>query len=308
FKVIHLLAAAATVMVLSVAAHAADTHSYSVKSGTYSGAQMVWITPDEGVDLYYTTDGSAPTEDDAPVEGCPVVVAKNTKLRCAAYSDGELVERSSVTIKVRAAAPRASVKSGSYATPFGVKLTCADEDADIYYTTDGSIPDKTAQRYNGTIPIKEDTTLKFVTYKKGFAYSKCVTAEYTIGAQADPECQKLFELVNDYRAQYGLSELREHAALTEAAEIRAEELATSFSHYRPDGTKWDVLLAEYGIRKNVRAENLAGFATPEEAFWFWQNSYYHDVNMLNAQAVYLGVGHYSCGGANYWILLLIGEE
>ncbi len=309
FKPIHFIAAAETALMIGCCASAAETHSYSLQSGTYSSTQLVRLTPDEGVDLYYTTDGTLPDTDSEKASGKPLIIAENTRIRCSAYKDGECVETSAVSVKIRAAAPKASAKSGTYFNPFGVTLSCADKEADIYYTTDGSVPSKKSTLYTGTIPITEDTTLKFITYKSGCSYSKYATRKYVISNEfADSECKQLFDMVNDYRVRCGLDKLETLPALTEAAQLRAKELCVLFSHYRPNGTKWDALLADAGLRRSVRAENLAGFATAEEAFNFWVNSYYHNANMLNPQATSLAVGHYEAGGSNYWILLLIGEE
>ena len=305
-RFMHILAAAVVSVALSVTAHAAETHSYSLKSGTYSGAQLVFIDADEDTELYYTTDGSTPDDKDAQADFSPIVVTENTKIRCAAYRDGVLEERSSLTLKIRTDAPEASADSGCYSAGFAVRLTCPDKDADIYYTTDGSVPSKKATLYKGPVPITEDTTLKFIAYKDGCNYSKYCTREYKIGV--DPECMELLELVNAHRAAYGLDKLSVMPLLSDIAMKRAEELETCFSHWRPNGTKWDTLLAEYGLKRSVRAENLAGFATAEDAFSFWVNSYYHNVNMLNYQAEYIGIGHYDNGRSNYWILLFLGDE
>lgn len=307
FRIIPLLAAVAAAIAIGCHADAADTHSYSLKSGTYSGGQLVWLTHDEGVDLYYTTDGSEPDCESTKAEGAPIVAVKNTKIRCAAYIDGECVERSSVSIKIRTASPEASVPDGSYANAFGVTLSCADKQAKIYYTTDGSIPTNQSTPYNGTIPITEDTTLKFIAYRDGYTYSRYVTREYTITEGfADSECQWLFDMINDYREQCGLERLAALPTLGEAAQIRAQEAGVYFSHYRPNGTKWDSVLSEYGLYRNVRAENIAGFTAAQDALRFWKNSYYHNINMLNADAKYLGVGH--CDNGSAWVLLIIGED
>ena len=139
-------AAAVIMMLISVTAGAANTHDYSHKSGTYSGGQLVWITADDDVELYYTVDGSLPDNGCTPVGDLPVVVTENTKIRCAAYTDGMLTERSSVTIKIRTAQPHASVQSGSYAGSVRVALTCPDKNAKIFYTTDGSVPDNSSKQ------------------------------------------------------------------------------------------------------------------------------------------------------------------
>lgn len=49
---------------------------------------------------------------------------------------------------------------------------------EIWYTVDGSVPDRNAQRYTGPIALAETTTLQAVTYKDGYGYSFPVKAEF----------------------------------------------------------------------------------------------------------------------------------
>lgn len=50
-----------------------------------------------------------------------------------------------------------SAASGFYDEKFELTLTCSEEGASIYYTTDGSIPDRTSTSYTGPISIKNKT-------------------------------------------------------------------------------------------------------------------------------------------------------
>ena len=57
-------------------------------SGTYVGAQTVVLsTATEGAEIYYTTDGSAPTAASTKYTG-PIVISKNTTLKAIAVKDG----------------------------------------------------------------------------------------------------------------------------------------------------------------------------------------------------------------------------
>lgn len=49
-----------------------------------------------------------------------------------------------------------------------VELGCISEDVTIYYTLDGSAPDKTKSKYTSPVVIKETATLKARAYKQGF--------------------------------------------------------------------------------------------------------------------------------------------
>lgn len=59
---------------------------------------------------------------------------------------------------------KASVKSGYYEQELEVELNSETAGAEIYYTLDGSAPDKTADLYSEAITIGESLTLKTVAY------------------------------------------------------------------------------------------------------------------------------------------------
>ena len=298
-------------LAVSGTAHAAETHSYSIKSGVYDEPQMVWMSVDEDIDIYYTTDGSVPSQETTPlVKEIPIIVTESTRIRCAAYRDGVLAENSALTVKIRTDKPSASNKGGCYTEPVRVKLSCPDEDAVIYYTTDGSTPDETSKQYTKPLLIKTDAVIRFAAYSDGCASSRIVTEEYDIGAAYEDErCQQLYVLLNDVRKQYGLAALEVMPELSAIAQQRAGECASYFSHYRADGTKWDSLLAQAGLKRDVRAENIAYFyPNAKQALNGWMNSYGHRANILNADARYIGVGCYGSGNNIYWALIFIGEE
>lgn len=286
--------------------------SLSHTSGTYDSTQLVTIIRDDGSsDIYYTTDGSKPGTDSAVYDGKPIIVSENTVVRMAAYSEDTLVASDKANIKIRTASPSASVEGGEYNKSFKVKLTCDDEDAVIYYTLDGSTPTKESKKYKKAITIKENTTLKFAAFSPDKSRSKVITEKYTISTDEfdNKLCQDLFELVNETRAEYGLSPLKTIDDLTEAAEKRAKEYSYNYSHWRPDGTKWYTILSEYGLKRNTRAENLAYYyKTAKSVLNCWMNDPWHRGNILSADAEYIGIGCYSDGYNTYWCQLFIGGE
>ncbi len=311
FKAVTVLCGIFAGLAISVSAHAADTHTYSISSGSYDSVQFVWIDSDDNIELHYTTDGSVPTESNEIYDSRrPVVITENTKLRCAAYIDGDLVENSSLTVKIRTDCASASKESGTYKDAIKVKLTCPDKEADIYYTTDGSKPTVNSKLYKGALTIKKDTVLKFVTIKDGYTYSKVVTEEYLIGrVYEEAERQTLFELVNKVRKEHGLEPLEEMKELSEIAQQRAEECSYYFSHWRPNGTKWDSLLAKLDLKRNDRAENIAYYyATPKRVLNSWMNSSGHRKNILDPDLKYIGIGYYNNGFCPYWTQIFLGDE
>lgn len=58
-----------------------------------------------------------------------------------------------------------------------IKLGCLEKDADIYFTTDGTIPTKKSKKYNGQFKITETVTVKAIAVRDGFPESKIMVAE-----------------------------------------------------------------------------------------------------------------------------------
>ena len=110
-------------------------------------------------------------------------------------------------------------------------------------------------------------------------------------------------LVNAARQDAGLSELELDADLYAAAQARAQEIAQSFSHTRPDGSSCFTILEEFGISYRAAGENIAmGQRTPEEVMDGWMNSSGHRANILNGTFTSIGVGYYVDGaGAAHWV-------
>lgn len=110
-------------------------------------------------------------------------------------------------------------------------------------------------------------------------------------------------LVNAARQDAGLSELELDADLCAAAQARAQEIAQSFSHTRPDGSSCFTILEEFGISYRAAGENIAmGQRTPEGVMDGWMNSSGHRANILNGTFTSIGVGYYVDGaGAAHWV-------
>lgn len=118
---------------------------------------------------------------------------------------------------------------------------------------------------------------------------------------------EVVELVNEERAKAGLSALTVHTGAASAAQVRAKELATSFSHTRPDGSNFSTALKEAGVNYSGVGENIAyGQQSPQAVMEQWMNSSGHRANILNPDFTSIGVGHYkNANGVNYWTQLFI---
>ena len=113
---------------------------------------------------------------------------------------------------------------------------------------------------------------------------------------------RILELVNEERAKAGVNPLTLDASVTAAAQVRAVECETSFSHTRPNGTSFATALQEAGVSYRGAGENIAwGQKTPEQVMEGWMNSDGHRANILNANYTTIGIGYYqNAAGVNYW--------
>ena len=80
--------------------------------------------------------------------------------------------------------PVISPEGGTYDNVQTVTITCDDEDATIYYTTNGNTPDDGSTEYTGAITVSNSpTTIKAIAYDKDRIYfSDVAEATYTLKA------------------------------------------------------------------------------------------------------------------------------
>ena len=112
-------------------------------------------------------------------------------------------------------------------------------------------------------------------------------------------------LVNEERAKAGLSPLTVDSKVSAAADTRAREIETSFSHTRPDGSSFSTALTQSGVSYRGAGENIAyGQKTPKDVMNSWMNSQGHRANILNKDFTTIGVGyHQNSNGTGYWTQL-----
>jgi uncharacterized protein YkwD len=118
--------------------------------------------------------------------------------------------------------------------------------------------------------------------------------------------QRVIELVNAERTSRGLSPLSYSSEGAQAADIRAKEIVTKFSHTRPDGSSCFTVLSQLGISYKKAGENIAyGQSSPEAVVQSWMNSQGHRENILNESYNYIGVSSYKVGSTIYWAQMFL---
>ena len=127
--------------------------------------------------------------------------------------------------------------------------------------------------------------------------------------------QTALKEINALRAENGADPVSLHDTAAAAAQIRAQELAQSFSHERPDGSMPTTALTELGISLSSVAENIVLTSVPDAALAvdYWKNSTGHFKNMINPEFQSMAIGCYYDENATSetpysWCLFLFTED
>lgn len=155
----------------------------SVETGTYSKPIEISLHVSNNLDIYYTLDGSEPSEDSTKYS-TPIKFEKQGTYTIKAISiDSNGKSSKELTARYRLEFPTVnmpvvSIDSGVYDTQKKITVT-ADADCKIYYTKDGSIPDSKSTEYTKEIKMpKGNTVFSFIAMNSEGIYSKVVTRVY----------------------------------------------------------------------------------------------------------------------------------
>lgn len=287
--------------------------SYSTKY-TY-----LTLTPsDEDNIIRYTVDGSLPTENSRVYKN-RLRTKKAITIRVAEFNEeGKKVDAKKITLKRKCSKPVISIEKVEEG--YEVTLTTETEKADIYYTLDGTKPDKSSIEYDGPFIVqKGDKVYAFAAkagWKNSAYFGKTIRGTneeeaVEIKKEYDGLSAEILEIVNEERKKEGLYELELDEELCEAASIRAKEICESYGHSRPDGSSWATVLKEVGFVHCFAGENIAytegSLATPEIVMEMWMDSKAHKDNILNTDGTLIGIGCYKKGDTIYWVQLF-GER
>ena len=165
---------------------------FNVAEGTYDDTVLLKISAKGDGNIYYTLDGTTPTTNSTYFD-TPIFLEMGSYTVTAIYVNGYGVKSAPVSKKYLidkefVFEPTILTDSGEYD-----KATLIEADVPVlytlYYTTDGTEPDKTSKRYVSPIPMYEGTyTYKFVSYAPDGTKSSVVERTYTfnLAAQFSP--------------------------------------------------------------------------------------------------------------------------
>ena len=297
----------------SAAAYKENEISYKISySSKYTYLVLEPSDPDNTI--RYTIDGSAPDEN-STIYRRRLRASRAVTLRIAEFDEnGDKVDTLKIGLRRKCQKVQVSLKEKKKG--YKVTLSTTTEGADIYYTTDGSKPTTKSEKYDGEFTVKEGDIIHAYAVKDD--WKKSAYTKYEISGEAeeddneyDETALEILELVNEYRADKGLSPLKMNADLYDAAQIRAEELSDSYSHIRPDDSDWYTVLEEVDFVYSFAGENIAytegTLSTPEKVMELWMDSTAHRENILNTSGSLIGISVYKSGNRTYWVQLF-GEK
>ncbi len=284
----------------------------------FAEKNMVYVTliPQKNSNtIYYTTDGSQPSKK-SPKYKKRVKYEEPGMLRALEYNKkGELAASLKLTV-----APKASpVEFSCIDIATGTKtitMSTSAENARIYYTIDGSMPDpEYAELYEEPVTLGDKTLLKAITVKDGYKNSSVSTEtveniplELVDFDLDEPVYSETITLLNIYRRQRGLPSLYMDLSLTEAANVRAKELSILMDHNRPSGGSYTSIFKDYGIVASSCAEYIQSYYETPEEFLNAVLSNKENENVILGKGYNfdsVGIGYYEQGKKRYWVLLLV---
>ena len=187
------------------------TPAFSPDAGTYTEAQSVTISCETtGATIYYTTDGSDPSDSSTKYSSA-IAVGETTTIKAIAVKDGmtdSSVASATYTINIppqTVATPAFSPDAGTYTEAQSVTISCETTGATIYYTTDGSNPSASSTAYSGAITVGETTTIKAIAVKEGMTDSSVASTTYTISEGPEPS-EKTWVDVDDHLSDDSISD------------------------------------------------------------------------------------------------------
>lgn len=132
-----------------------DVPEFSINEGYYTSIQPLKLTATGSGKIYYTMDGSEPTEESMQYTA-PIILENGNHVVKACFVNDNGIVSDVVTKEYHIEyndilPPEVSVLSGEYSNPMLIEIL--EEDEDVYYTTDGSDPAYSSIPYTGPIPM-----------------------------------------------------------------------------------------------------------------------------------------------------------
>lgn len=154
---------------------------------TYSadGTAVLEIESNDWMNIVrYTTDGSAPTKT-SQMYIRPIKVEEKTTFRIAEFNSNDK-KVAGIKKVVTPKLPEVEIDVEQADGIATVRMFCANPNAEIRYTLDGSVPDENSDLYIDPIQTNTDTRFRAKPFLKGFKSSLTVTENVKIEEEPEP--------------------------------------------------------------------------------------------------------------------------
>ncbi|MBR3721015.1 MAG: SH3 domain-containing protein [Clostridia bacterium] len=154
---------------------------------------------------------------------------------------------------------------------------------------DGDFVGAVSQKYVKPIYPVSSGTSSGTSTNTGSGKTSGSTPSSTSSLTADE--LETFNLINQQRANNGLSALKVDSELQRVARIKAQDMVNNnyFDHNSPTyGTPFN-MMKNFGITYKTAGENIAGNSSNSAAVTAWMNSSGHRANILNNSYNYTGL-------------------
>lgn len=164
----------------------APTPVITPAGGTFTGAQSVTITDSiPGAMIYYTLDGTTPTQSSTKYSGAITVAVSETVNAIAIAPGYSLSPVATVVFSLVTAVPTISPAGGTFTSVQSVTIADATAGASIYYTVtpNGGTPappTASSTLYTGAIPVTASETIEAIAVAAGSAQSATASAQFTV--------------------------------------------------------------------------------------------------------------------------------
>ena len=156
---------------------------YNPAAGNYDNPQTVTLScPLTGTQIHYTTNGTIPTEV-SPSYTEPVSVDASFTVNARAYKPDYNPSKlcsATYTINNMVSNPTFYPDPGTFNDPVLVTISTSTPNAEIHYTTNGTIPSLNSALYTSPVLLSVDTVLKAKAFKNNMNDSGIVTGSYTV--------------------------------------------------------------------------------------------------------------------------------
>ena len=168
-------------------------------AGFYEAKKYITISSYQGYEVWYTFQEDAKLPDDGVLWTDKVFLDEGTWNLRAVAKNGELIsDELKATYKIIMPSPQmpqCNLAPGAYKTRQKIRLRPGqenknDDDIQIYYTVDGSIPDADSPIYNGDpiqLPSGHTVTIKATAVNKYGKQSKMLEVSFKIDAKPYPQ-------------------------------------------------------------------------------------------------------------------------